>query len=157
MAIDAIAQQTITKYLDQIVKGKELIISKGPNRGFGCSWFQIKNYRFCDQHIINFFRLASSFNGQGWSWHQGLPACGNTHLSLIFKTQSPVGTLLYNGPLPTTVVPGVSDFMLLEIVDGKLKLHINFGSGVRTLELGQQVYNERRKINNLCLYSFNTS
>ena len=60
-------------------------------------------------------------------------------MSLIFKTQSPVGTLLYNGPLPNTAITGVSDFMLLEIVDGKLKLHINFGSGVRMLDLEQQV------------------
>ena len=90
-------------------------------------------------YFILLNRLASSFNGQGWSLHPGLPACGNTHLSLIFKTQSPVGTLLYNGPLPNTAATGVADFMLLEIVDGKLKLHINFGSGVRTLDLEQQV------------------
>ena len=67
-------------------------------------------------------------------------------MSLIFKTQSPVGTLLYNGPLPNTAITGVSDFMLLEIVDGKLKLHINFGSGVRMLELEQQVILIRRSI-----------
>ena len=83
--------------------------------------------------------MAASFNGQGWSWHKGLPACGNTHLSLIFKTQSPDGTLLYNGPTPNTIVPDVTDFMLLQIKEGKLKLYINFGSGVRILELGQQV------------------
>ena len=86
-----------------------------------------------------FHRLAASFNGQGWSWHKGLPACGSTHLSLIFKTQSPVGTLLYNGPIPNTATADVTDFMLLEVVEGKLKLYINFGSGVRTLQLGQQV------------------
>ena len=60
-------------------------------------------------------------------------------MSLIFKTQSPVGTLLYNGPTPNAAVPDVTDFMLLEIEDGKLKLYINFGTGVRTLQLGQQV------------------
>ena len=36
-------------------------------------------------------------------------------------------------------VQDVTDFMLLEIVDSKLKLYINFGSGVRILELGQEV------------------
>ena len=90
-------------------------------------------------YCIFIYRLAASFNGQGWSWHKGLSACGDTHLSLIFKTQSPIGTLLYNGPMPNTVSRDVTDFMLLEIVDGKLKFYINFGSGVRTLELGQQV------------------
>jgi hypothetical protein len=41
--------------------------------------------------------------------------------------------------MPNTATAGVTDFMLLEVVEGKLKLYINFGSGVRTLKLGQQV------------------
>ena len=46
---------------------------------------------------------------------------------------------MYNGPMPNTATADVTDFMLLEVVEGKLKLYINFGSGVRTLKLGQQV------------------
>ena len=113
----------------------ELIPIKANGRSYRCQCPANNNEIFGP----NCERLAASFNGQGWSWHKGLPACGNTHLSLIFKTQSPSGTLLYNGPTPNTVITDVTDFMLLEIVDGKLKLYINFGSGVRELELGQQV------------------
>ncbi len=85
-------------------------------------------------------RLAASYNGQGWSWHQGLPACGNSHLSMWFNTNTDSGTLLYAGPSPYNVVRNVSDFIALEIVGGKLKMFINFGSGTRILELEQRVH-----------------
>ncbi len=84
-------------------------------------------------------RLAASFNGQGWSWQPGLPACGNSHLSLHFNTQYEYGTLLYVGPSPYNVVSGVTDFMALEVYKGKLRLFVNFGDGTRILELEQKV------------------
>ena len=84
-------------------------------------------------------RLAASFNGQGWSWHPGIQACGNSHLSMTFNTQADYGTLLYVGPSPNNIVEKVSDFMALEIVSGKLVMMINFGSGTRKLQLEQRV------------------
>lgn len=91
------------------------------------------------QYGPNCERLAASFNGQGWSWQEGLPACGNSHLSMWFNTQADAGTMLYAGPSPYNVIRNVTDFMALEIVGGKLKMFINFGSGTRILELEQRV------------------
>ena len=90
-------------------------------------------------------RVAASFNGQGWSWHKGLPACGSSQLSLVFKTQYETGTLLYTGPFPDTLQPNLTDFFLLEVVKGKLRLHINFGSETNVLELHQPVSFLKRK------------
>ncbi|TRY62862.1 hypothetical protein TCAL_07709 [Tigriopus californicus] len=84
-------------------------------------------------------RLAASFNGQGWSWHPGLPACGNSHLSFVFNTQMDVGTLLYTGPSPNNIVENVEDFMAVEIRKGRPRMLVNFGSGTKTLELEQRV------------------
>jgi hypothetical protein len=83
--------------------------------------------------------VAASFNGQGWSWQPGLPACGNSHLSLYFNTQSAEGTVLYAGPSPNNFVPNVTDFLALEIEKGKARMFINFGSGTRMLQLEQRV------------------
>ena len=105
-------------------------------------------------------RLAASFNGQGWSWHPGIQACGNSHLSMTFNTQADSGTLLYVGPSPNNVIDGVSDFMALEVVSGKLAMYINFGSGTRTLQLEQRVSEleamEYRLHLSSLLYKFNS-
>ena len=83
--------------------------------------------------------LSVSFNGQGWAWQPGLPACGNSHLSLWFKTNQDYGTLLYVGPSPYNIVQNVTDFMALDIYKGKLRMFINFGSGTEILTLDQRV------------------
>lgn len=84
-------------------------------------------------------RLAASFNGHGWSWHKGIPACGNSHFSMIFNTGQPEGTLLYTGPSPNNIVPNVTDFMAIELKKGKVNMYINFGSGTKLLTLEQRV------------------
>ena len=78
-------------------------------------------------------RLAASFNGQGWSWHRGIPACGNSHLSMIFNTAYDEGTLVYLGPSPDNVVENVTDFLSIELKKGKLTMLVNFGSGTLSL------------------------
>ena len=84
--------------------------------------------------------LAASFNGEGWSWHRGIPACGNSHLSMIFKTGEPDGTLVYLGPShPNNVVENVTDFLSIELKKGKLTMLVNFGSGTKLLNLNQRV------------------
>ncbi len=84
-------------------------------------------------------RLAASFNGEGWSWHRGLEACGNSHVGMWFNTQAESGTVLYVGPSPLNVVENVTDFLALELEGGKLKMLFNFGSGTRSLVLDQRV------------------
>ena len=85
-------------------------------------------------------RLAASFNGQGWSWHRGIPACGNSHLSMIFNTAYDQGTLVYLGPShPNNVVKDVTDFLSIELKKGKLTMLVNFGSGTKLLNLNQRV------------------
>ena len=58
---------------------------------------------------------------------------------MVFNTQQDVGTLIYTGPSPYNVVDNVTDFLALEIKKGKLRMHINFGSGTKILELEQRV------------------
>ena len=84
-------------------------------------------------------RLAASYNGQGWSWHPGLSACSNSHLSLVFNTQMEEGMLLYVGPSPNNFVENVTDFLAIELTNGKLKMFVNFGSGTRVLALEHKV------------------
>ena len=84
-------------------------------------------------------RLAASYNGQGWSWHSGLSACANSHLSLVFNTQMEEGTLLYTGPSPNNFVENVTDFLAIELQNGKLKMFVNFGSETKILALEHKV------------------
>ncbi|XP_040581523.1 DE-cadherin [Lepeophtheirus salmonis] len=84
-------------------------------------------------------RLAASFNGEGWSWHPSLSACGDSALSLSFNTDRDSGTLLYVGPTPGSVVENITDYLALEIEAGRLKMYLNYGSGTKTLSLGQRI------------------
>lgn len=72
-----------------------------------------------------------SFNGQGWAWFPPLQQCEESHLSLEFMTRTSNGLILYNGPMvrPDTGVQVVSDFISLELFNGKPRLLIDFGSG----------------------------
>jgi len=72
-------------------------------------------------------KLAASFK-YGWTSHKGISACSNTTLSFSFTTKQSSGLLLYQGPSPNTVVANVTDFLALEVKDGKLKYYLNFGS-----------------------------
>ncbi len=83
--------------------------------------------------------LAATFNGLGWSLHPGIPACGNSHLSLTFNTGYEDGTLVYTGPHPDNVVSNLTDFLSIELQKGKLTMKVNFGSGTKLLNLNQRV------------------
>ena len=92
-----------------------------------------------DHFGSNCERLAASFNGQGWSVHKGIESCGNSHLNLWFKTSQEYGTLLYTGPYPNNINANVTDFLAVELVKGKLKMEINFGSHTEFIDLTQRV------------------
>jgi hypothetical protein len=49
------------------------------------------------------------------------------------------GTLLYTGPSPNNFVENVSDFMAIELQNGKLKMFVNFGSETKILALEHKV------------------
>lgn len=68
----------------------------------------------------------------GWTTHQGINSCGNTTIRLRFTTKQSRGLLLYQGPSPNTVVQGVTDFVALEIHEGKLKYYLNYGRETST-------------------------
>ncbi|XP_066976565.1 neural-cadherin-like isoform X1 [Macrobrachium rosenbergii] len=80
--------------------------------------------------------LSRTFSGNGFVWLPPLQTCESSHLSVEFLTTDPEGLIFYNGPLlsPEKNKNFVTDFIALEIVNGKLRLLINFGSG--TLLLG---------------------
>eukprot|EP00096_Caligus_rogercresseyi_P016358 TRINITY_DN898_c0_g1_i1.p1 TRINITY_DN898_c0_g1~~TRINITY_DN898_c0_g1_i1.p1 ORF type:complete len:1540 (+),score=519.42 TRINITY_DN898_c0_g1_i1:230-4849(+) len=83
--------------------------------------------------------LAASYNGEGWSFHPSLSSCSDSSLSLSFNTDKDSGTLLYVGPTPGSIVENITDYLALELVDGRLKMFLNFGSGTETLTLGQRI------------------
>ena len=83
--------------------------------------------------------LQVTFNGQGWSLHPGLPACDNSHLSMLFNTGFDEGTLIYTGPSPDNFNGNVTDFLSIELKGGKLNMKINFGSGTKLLSLNRRV------------------
>ena len=76
-----------------------------------------------------------SFRGTGYAWFSPLAMCDSSHLSLEFLTRRPEGLLLYNGPITPPEADGiiVSDFIAIELENGRPRLLIDFGSG--TLEL----------------------
>ena len=49
------------------------------------------------------------------------------------------GMLLYVGPSPNNFVENVTDFLAIELTNGKLKMFVNFGSGTRVLALEHKV------------------
>ncbi|XP_068232681.1 neural-cadherin-like isoform X1 [Palaemon carinicauda] len=79
--------------------------------------------------------LTRTFQGNGFAWFPPLQVCERSHLSIEFMSTSPEGTILYNGPITFQNVKKhtVTDFIALEIVDGRLRLLINFGSGTLNL------------------------
>ena len=70
-----------------------------------------------------------------------MPSCGHTQISLIVRTQvRDGGTILYSGPFPRALQPNLTDFMLLELVNGKPRLHLNLGGGAtHTLQLDRNI------------------
>ena len=75
--------------------------------------------------------LAASYR-RGWAAYPSLPSCTSTSLSFLLTTTARDGLLLYQGPSPNTVVVDqgrpVTDFMAIELQDGKLKYFLNLGA-----------------------------
>lgn len=72
-----------------------------------------------------------SFNGQGWAWFPPLKQCEESHLSMEIMTRTSNGLIMYNGPM-IRPDPGVlvnSDFVSLELFNGKPRLLVDFGDG----------------------------
>lgn len=73
---------------------------------------------------------SRTFGGNGWALFPPLEQCENSHLSLEFMTESS-GLIFYNGPVgqPESGVSINSDFISLELDQGKPRLVVDFGSG----------------------------
>ena len=68
-----------------------------------------------------------SFN-DGYATFSTLRQCEETSLSIEFITETPSGTLFYNGPIQPIEGDDAIDMILLELLDSKAKLTINLGS-----------------------------
>ncbi|RWS30382.1 Neural-cadherin-like protein, partial [Leptotrombidium deliense] len=68
---------------------------------------------------------------KGWAWFPPLQQCEESHLSVEIMTQTATGLIFYNGPIvrPDPGVQVYSDFISLELFNGKPRLLIDFGSG----------------------------
>lgn len=81
--------------------------------------------------------LRRTFRGNGFAWFPALAMCDNSHISLEFLTRRADGLLFYNGPItpPETDETIVSDFIALELENGRPRLLIDFGSGTLQLKV----------------------
>ncbi|KAK7083607.1 Cadherin [Halocaridina rubra] len=79
--------------------------------------------------------LSRTFKGNSFAWFPSLKACDRNHLSLEFLTLQLEGLILYNGAMVISQTSGqpTSDLIMLELREGRLNYHIDYGSG--TLEL----------------------
>lgn len=75
--------------------------------------------------------VSRSFNESGYAWLPSLSTCNTSHISLQFVTTQPSGLLLYNGPMIPIRKLGIdlSDFIAVELVNGKPILLLDMGSG----------------------------
>ncbi|XP_049790267.1 neural-cadherin-like [Schistocerca nitens] len=74
-------------------------------------------------------QMGISFQGDGWAWFQAIHPQAENHISLEFLTNKDHGLLFYNGPLSSVIIDEVimSDYIALELQDGKPRLLFHFG------------------------------
>ncbi|XP_049764500.1 neural-cadherin-like, partial [Schistocerca cancellata] len=74
-------------------------------------------------------QMGISFQGGGWAWFQAIHPQAENHISLEFLTNKDHGLLFYNGPLSSVIIDEVimSDYIALELQDGKPRLLLHFG------------------------------
>ncbi|XP_034047698.1 LOW QUALITY PROTEIN: chondroitin sulfate proteoglycan 4-like [Thalassophryne amazonica] len=72
-----------------------------------------------------------SFYGDGYIHLRAVQPSNQTRLHIRFRTSSPAGLLLF--------AAGHRDFLLLEVVSGRLQLRVDFGSGERSLQSEKRV------------------
>lgn len=88
---------------------------------------------------------SRTFTGgkESWAWYPPLEQCENSHMSLEFLTENGNGLVFYNGPIgaPEVGVSIYSDFISLELQDGRPRLIVDFGSGTTevTIEGSRQL------------------
>lgn len=73
-----------------------------------------------------------SFRDGGYALLPTLKQCSETRTSVEFVTEKSSGILFYNGP---TTKEGSSDYILLQLRNGKPLLNIDLGGGTETLEV----------------------
>lgn len=73
-----------------------------------------------------------SFRDGGYALLPTLKQCSETRTSVEFVTEKSSGILFYNGP---TTREGSSDYILLQLRNGKPLLNIDLGGGTETLEV----------------------
>jgi hypothetical protein len=71
--------------------------------------------------------LISSLLGNGYGWYKPLTTCDTWMLSIEFLTQTPNGSILYNGPLNKRM--SNEDYFSLQLLNGRLLIDLNFGNG----------------------------
>lgn len=79
------------------------------------------NFMFCAsnddrQSLTN----GRSFKGNGWMWLDPLPLCTNNLLSVQIATTELNGLILYHGPVSKDYQRESTDFILLELHEGKI-------------------------------------
>ncbi|CAL8115153.1 unnamed protein product [Orchesella dallaii] len=72
--------------------------------------------------------------GKSYAWYQPLTVCNDSSLELHFKTRDKDGLIFYNGPIFPSPM-NVTDFVSLELRDGKPRLLMDYGTGVAKVEL----------------------
>ncbi|XP_070568184.1 putative neural-cadherin 2 [Ptychodera flava] len=92
-----------------------------------------------------------SFSGSGFAWYDSLKTCEDSHTSLEFITKSADGMLLYNGPT-TDDYFALKDYIAIGMVDGKVKLSINFGNGTLHLHVPESPRLDDRKWHKVDVY-----
>ncbi|XP_014664051.1 PREDICTED: neural-cadherin-like [Priapulus caudatus] len=81
-------------------------------------------------------QTTRSFHGGGWAWFEPLKQCNKSRVSFEFMTEQADALLLYNGPMRARD-GSERDFIVVELVNGKPRVTIDFGSGPLTLYVGK--------------------
>ena len=85
-------------------------------------------------------------SGANWAWYNPLASCNPSRLTLSFDARSMDGILLYSGPRNVPVADGsggsgggavASDYVAIELQQGRPVLYLNLGAETTKLQFGQ--------------------
>ncbi|XP_066975574.1 neural-cadherin-like [Macrobrachium rosenbergii] len=81
--------------------------------------------------------LTRTFEGNGYCWFPSLATCAANHLSMEFLTVQTEGLLIFNDALALSHDNGhfTSDFISLELENGRPRLLLDYGSGTVQLKV----------------------
>lgn len=74
-------------------------------------------------------KLRQSFDGTGYALYKQLEQCETSRTSIEFMTKKVTALILYNGPVTVLEPSDPTDFLLLELFNGRPRLRINHGTG----------------------------